>query len=112
MMRRRHFLATAGLSLAAAAQTPCWAASSDKVSIAEAFDREMESFMAERNVPGGALAVLKERRLVYARGYGFADRDKKIAAQPDSLFRIASISKPFTAVAVFKLIEQIGRAHV
>ena len=62
--------------------------------------------MHERGVPGGALAVVKDRKLVYARGYGWADREKKIAAEPDTLFRIASISKPFTAVAVFKLIEQ------
>ncbi len=61
--------------------------------------------MAARQVPGGALAVVKNRRLVYARGYGWADRDAKIPVQADSLFRIASVSKPITAVAVMKLIE-------
>lgn len=61
--------------------------------------------MAARQVPGGALAVVKDRRLVYARGYGWADRDAKIPVKADSLFRIASVSKPITAVAVLKLIE-------
>jgi N-acyl-D-amino-acid deacylase len=62
--------------------------------------------MAARRIPGGALAVVKDRRLVYARGYGWADREKQLAASPHSLFRIASISKPITAVAVLKLVEQ------
>ena len=70
------------------------------------FDQVMNDFMIERKVPGGALAVVKDRRLVYARGYGWANREQRIAVQPTSLFRIASISKPFTAVAVLKLVEQ------
>lgn len=70
------------------------------------FDREMEQFMKARGIPGGALAVVQDRRLVYARGYGWADREKKIPVALDSLFRIASISKPFTAVAVLQLAEQ------
>jgi len=69
------------------------------------FDREVEAFMQARKVPGGALAVVKDRRLVYARGYGWADREAKEPARPDSLFRIASISKPITAVTVLKLAE-------
>jgi N-acyl-D-amino-acid deacylase len=76
------------------------------VTPADAFDREVEPFMQVREVPGGALAVVKDRRLVYARGYGWADREKRLSVQPDSLFRIASISKPITAVAVLKLAEQ------
>lgn len=61
--------------------------------------------MRERGVPGGALAVVKDRRLVYAKGYGWADRERQIPATPTSLFRIASISKPITAVGVLKLVE-------
>jgi N-acyl-D-amino-acid deacylase len=62
--------------------------------------------MQARGIPGGALAVVKDRRLVYARGYGWADRENRVAVRPDSLFRIASISKPVTGVAVMKLIEE------
>jgi len=61
--------------------------------------------MSARNIPGGALAVVKDRQLVYTRGYGWADRENKVSVKPASLFRIASISKPFTAVAVLKLVE-------
>lgn len=61
--------------------------------------------MRARGVPGGALAVVKDRRLVYAKGYGWADRDAMAPVRPDSLFRVASISKPITGVAVMKLVE-------
>ena len=106
-LSRRRFLRDAALGLAAASAFPIRAASKDPVAaLAKAFDPVIEKFMHERGVPGGALAVVKDRKLVYTKGYGWADRDKKLAVQPDTLFRIASVSKPFTAVAVFKLIEQ------
>ena len=105
-MKRRKFIKLGTLALAATAQG-CGSAAlpAGKLSIAGAFDREMEAFMQARKIPGGALAVVKDRRLVYARGYGWADREKMIPVQPASLFRIASVSKPITAVAVLKLIE-------
>ena len=70
------------------------------------FDREMESFMTARNIPGGALAVVKDEKLVYTRGYGWADREKKLPATPVSLFRIASLSKPITATVIMQLVQQ------
>jgi N-acyl-D-amino-acid deacylase len=74
--------------------------------LAQAFDPAIESFMKARDVPGGALAVVKKGRLVYARGYGWANREMQIPARPASLFRIASLSKPVTAVAILKLVEE------
>lgn len=106
-MKRRQFLRVCGTGLL----TPTLAVGlraaekSDPHPLAS-FDREVERFMEARQTPGGALAVVKDRRLVYARGYGWADRDRQIRARPDSLFRIASLSKPITAVAVLKLAEQ------
>ncbi|MBN1419433.1 MAG: beta-lactamase family protein [Planctomycetes bacterium] len=70
------------------------------------FDDLMVSFMAERDVPGAALAVVKDGRLVLARGYGWADREAKRPVEPGSLFRIASLSKPITAVAVIRLVQE------
>ncbi len=70
------------------------------------FDRLMTSFVKEQRAPGAALAVTLKQRLVYARGFGFADKDKKAPVEPDALFRIASISKPFTAAAILCLTAQ------
>jgi len=76
-----------------------------------AYDRLMSDFMAKHSPPGAALAVSKDGRLVYARGFGFADRERREPVTPASLFRIASLSKPFTATAVFQLVQQ-GRLHL
>jgi N-acyl-D-amino-acid deacylase len=70
------------------------------------FDEMMRSFTKERKVPGAALAVARNGKLVYARGFGFADVEKKEAVAPTSLFRIASVSKPITAAAVLHLAEK------
>jgi N-acyl-D-amino-acid deacylase len=65
----------------------------------------MGAFIDTHRVPGSALAIVKDGRLVYARGFGVADRQTGLAVTPRSLFRIASVSKPFTAVAVMRLVE-------
>ena len=70
------------------------------------FDDLFKAFLAEHDVPGAAVAVAKDGKLVYARGFGYADRENKSPAEPDNLFRIASISKPVTAVAILQLVEQ------
>jgi N-acyl-D-amino-acid deacylase len=107
IMNRRHFIKASSAALVfTACKTTAPSLSRESNSAFQSFDKEMEAFMSARKVPGGALAVVKDRRLVYARGYGWADRDAKIPAKADSLFRIASISKPITAVAVLKLVEQ------
>lgn len=70
------------------------------------FDKLMTSFVEEHKVPGASLAVTRRGKLVYARGFGYADVDKKEPVRPDSLFRIASVSKPITAVAIMRLVEK------
>lgn len=70
------------------------------------FDRLMTRFVTEHHVPGAALAVARDGVLVYARGFGYADRETREPVQPNSLFRIASVSKPFTSAAVMQLVQQ------
>jgi N-acyl-D-amino-acid deacylase len=70
------------------------------------FDRWMTSFLQDHKVPGGSLAIVRDGKVVHARGFGLADKEKKTPVQPESLFRIASISKPITAVAILKLVEE------
>jgi N-acyl-D-amino-acid deacylase len=70
------------------------------------FDQLMRSMIQEHQVPGAALAVSRHGKILYQRAFGYADRDKQQLVQPDSLFRIASVSKPLTAVAILKLYEQ------
>jgi CubicO group peptidase (beta-lactamase class C family) len=73
------------------------------------FDKDFMALMQEERlskVPGGAAAIVYKGKLVYSRGYGYADLEGKKLVQPDSLFRICSISKIFTSVAILKLVEE------
>lgn len=72
---------------------------------AGAVDQMMRKFVREHQIPGASLAIMKDSELLYARAFGWADPEAKIAARPDSLYRIASISKPITAVAILQLVE-------
>jgi N-acyl-D-amino-acid deacylase len=65
----------------------------------------MEDQLRTNGIAGGSLAVVQGGRLVHAKGYGMADVDAKTPVSADSLFRIASISKPITSVAVLKLVQ-------
>ena len=70
------------------------------------FDRLATSLMRKYHLPGGAIAVMKDGKLVFARGYGYANRQTRELVQPDSAFRIASLTKPITAAAILKLAEE------
>ncbi|MCB9873374.1 MAG: serine hydrolase [Planctomycetaceae bacterium] len=71
----------------------------------DSFDRMMREFMEQHRVPGGSLAVTDRGRVVFARGYGYSDVAAREQVTTDSLFRIASISKPITVVAILQLVE-------
>lgn len=87
------------------AQQPALPITGQAVPGMESYDRLIPALMAKYSLPGGAVAVTRNGRLVFARGYGYADREAGQPAQPDALFRIASSSKPITATAIFKLVE-------
>ena len=78
----------------------------DPVPGMKSFDRTISNLLTRWHVPGAAVAVVKDGRLVYARGFGYADVDAGELVEPDSLFRLASVSKPLTAIAIMKLVEE------
>jgi CubicO group peptidase (beta-lactamase class C family) len=70
------------------------------------FEQSVRDLMKKYALPGGAIAVVREGKLIYARGFGYADVENKIPVQPDALFRIASVSKSITSAAIMKLVEE------
>jgi CubicO group peptidase (beta-lactamase class C family) len=100
----RAILATTLAGCALAVQ----AATGTAVPTMSSYDSAVQQFMQRWSVPGAAVAVVRDGRLVFARGYGLADVATGAAVQPDSLFRIASVSKPITSAAVMKLVEDGG----
>lgn len=101
-MKRAVTLAVVlGLGLMASARP----ATGDAVPELAAFDEEVQALMARWGLPGASLAVGRRGALVLARGYGTADAAGAVPVQPDTLFRLASVSKTVTALAVMKLVE-------
>jgi CubicO group peptidase (beta-lactamase class C family) len=71
--------------------------------------RKADAFLSqwERNdMPGCAVGVVKEGRLVYKRGFGIANLDYDIPNTPSTRFQLASVSKPFTAFSIALLAQQ------
>ena len=72
-------------------------------------DNAMRSYMQSNQIAGLSLAIARQGKLVYARGFGLADMEAGENAHPHHRFRIASVSKPFTAAALLKLGENDGQ---
>jgi len=69
-------------------------------------DQQVQSFIERWKIQGASMAVTKDERLVYAKGFGIANSETGEEVKPGHLFRIASVSKLITAVAVMKLYEE------
>ncbi|WP_320018449.1 serine hydrolase domain-containing protein [Labilibaculum manganireducens] len=74
-------------------------------------DKILNRFLRKWEVAGATIAVVKDGKLVFAKGYGYSDVDKEKEVVPSSLFRIASVSKLVTATAIMKLQEE-GKLHL
>jgi CubicO group peptidase (beta-lactamase class C family) len=71
------------------------------------FDSIVMEKLNENNIPGAVISVVKDSKIVFAKGYGYANVEKQQFADPNtSLFRIASITKLFTWTAVMQLVEE------
>jgi D-alanyl-D-alanine carboxypeptidase len=69
-------------------------------------DNLVAAFMNKYNIPGLSFTIAKDDSIKIGRCYGYADKEKKELMNPGNRFRIASISKTFTATAIMKLVEQ------
>ncbi|GAA4333415.1 serine hydrolase domain-containing protein [Flaviaesturariibacter amylovorans] len=76
----------------------------------EAAGRKVDSLFSRytRETPGAAVAIVKEGRVIFRKGYGMAHLDHDIPVTPRTVFNIASVSKQFTAFAVY-LLESEGK---
>jgi CubicO group peptidase (beta-lactamase class C family) len=67
------------------------------------FTAWVEAQMAYRGQPGLSIAVVSDQKLVWAKGFGYADAEKGVKATPKTRYRIASITKLFTSTAIMQL---------
>jgi CubicO group peptidase (beta-lactamase class C family) len=96
-----------GLLLAATVTAPAAQVAANTDQVGAAITAEMQ----RQNIPGLALAVMKNGEIVRAEGYGFASIKLKKPAKPDTIFKIASISKQFIATGIMLLVQE-GRLRL
>lgn len=70
------------------------------------FDKEMEANLKNWNMPGVGVGVVKNGKLVFVKGYGYRDYEKKTPITANTLFQIASNTKLFTATAIGLLVNE------
>jgi serine beta-lactamase-like protein LACTB, mitochondrial len=68
--------------------------------------RHVQAMLAERQIPGLAVAVTAGGELVWSQGFGYADRERRLPACPWTRFRIGSVSKLLTVAALARLHQQ------
>jgi CubicO group peptidase (beta-lactamase class C family) len=66
----------------------------------------IRSRMAAEAAPSVAVAVARDGRILWEEGFGWADREKRVAANEHTMYSLASITKPFTATGLMTLVEQ------
>jgi Beta-lactamase class C and other penicillin binding proteins len=71
-----------------------------------AIDREVREFMKYWGIQGISLSVMRNDSLMFSKGYGWADKEKKEEMTPRHILRLASVSKLITATGIMKLEEQ------
>jgi CubicO group peptidase (beta-lactamase class C family) len=70
------------------------------------FNETILPFMQERGVPGLSVALTYDDRLIYTSSFGYADKDSNLLVTPEDRFRLASVSKAITSIAILYLVEQ------
>ena len=74
----------------------------------DAVDEYVERAMAQQHIPGLSLAVIRNGRVIKAKGYGLANVEHRVAATPSTVYELASTTKPFVATAIL-LLAQDGK---
>lgn len=69
-------------------------------------DSIIEKTMAETGIVGIGSSIIIDKKVVWAKGYGYADKEHKIPFSPSTIMNIASISKTFTGACIMKAVEE------
>src|SRR5262245_32351946 len=72
----------------------------------ERFEKNVDDFRSRLKIPGMSALIIKDQKVLWAKGFGFADLEKRVPATPDTLFHLASVTKTFAATLIMQLVEQ------
>jgi CubicO group peptidase (beta-lactamase class C family) len=110
-MRSAWLVALAACSGGAHPGTTASQASPPPTPTSSAIDAIAESALRDGHLPGLSIVVMHGDRVTYARGFGFADRERNIPVTEHSVFPLASLSKQYWATGIAQLVED-GRLSV
>ena len=105
MKARRLHLALLACVVSALAVVPAAQSPLDKQLVAK-LDAFVTEEFAKDGVGGATVAIVKGNAVAWAKGYGLADIEARTPASADTVYRIGSITKPFTAVMLLQLVER------
>jgi len=86
--------------------SPALSEKNDASTLFKGFDELVEKAMERWKVPGVAIAVVKDGKVVHLKGYGYRNVEKGLEVNPQTLFRIGSATKSFTAMTVGLLVDE------
>jgi serine beta-lactamase-like protein LACTB len=107
-----HHVRAAGLALFAglllgppAVAQPAVPAAEKYAAVVAELDKLVAEQVADKRLPALSIALVDDQQVVWAKGYGFQDRDKKVPATAETVYRVGSVSKLFTDVGIMQLVE-------
>ena len=74
--------------------------------LVQAFEHQVDADRNALGIPGLSMVVLQDDKVLTARGFGYADVERRIPATADTLYHLASVTKTFTAILAWRLVEQ------
>jgi len=69
------------------------------------FEMQLEELRQQLKIPGFSAAIVRDQKLVWAKGFGYAELQNSIETEPDTPFHLASLTKPFAAFIIMQLVE-------
>lgn len=105
-MHRFAALLLAGVCSVLRAQSGDVAPRRDYAAVARALEPFIQHELTDKQLPAISVALVDDQQIVWARGFGLADPDKKIAATANTIYRVGSVSKLFTDIGIMQLAER------
>jgi CubicO group peptidase (beta-lactamase class C family) len=103
-------LAVTVISVSAFAEQPTPVSQPDQLGFAvdrlERVTSAFQGYVDSGQIPGAVVLIARQDKVAYFRTFGFRDREQKIAMTPDSIFRIASMTKPIVSIGAMMLAEE------
>ena len=83
--------------------TACTTTDADRI---RGFEREADKLRQTLHIPGMSAAILKDQKVIWMHGFGYADLENRVPATPDTLYHVASVTKTFGSMLALQLVEK------